>query len=155
MKMKPLTLVAVVASFMFFGQAHAATQNVDGTPISNVDDCQMLTANVTVRLSAGVSGAYNCDDTANQMLYFGTCHEAGSRADREYKCKTADIAADSGHLCSGKAVDDVVTLTGRAAFLGNSNGGVISGLNLDADACTDTTIATRVTSYKSDIESGQ
>lgn len=154
MNLKKILLAAAAASTLLFGQAFAADNTataVDGNPISNIDDCTLLTAAVTVNLSNGVHGSYYCDtdvaSAANGMLFFGTCHESGSSADRSYTCTAADVTASiNGCTTAGEAV----TLSGRAAFLGSSAGGVISGLNLNANGCTDATVNTRVGDYQSE-----
>ena len=150
MKMTKLLLAAAAATFMMAGQANAVTQNISsGASISNVSDCTLLSASVTVSLSNNVKGGYNCDDTANQMLYFGTCSVAGSTADRSYTCTAADV---SGSTNGCATAGEVVAVSGRAAFLGSSDGGVIAGLNLNATGCDDTNIASRIDTFKSDYE---
>lgn len=156
MKMKHLLLAAVAATpLMLAGQAYAVDTitGLDADPtVSNIDDCSLLSANVTVRLSANVHGAVLCNTTNGDlsagMIFFGTCHATGSVADRTITCtdvKLPDAACTK--------VGEVITQTGRAAFLGSSNGGVITGLNLNNTTCdTDANIQARVTTLYEDTE---
>jgi hypothetical protein len=152
MKMNKLITLAAAALLTICGQAYAAdtATNVDTSPISNVDDCTLLSSNVTVKLSTDVKGAYFCytggDTYTNNMLFFGTCHSFGSNADRTVTCTGVDAPV------SGCTVDGTVTVTGRAAFLGSSDGGVISGLNLNNATCNNASILSRVSSYQTEKE---
>lgn len=159
MNMNKALMTMLATLFICVGQASAAdgtTYSVGtnmGGVVSNIDNCTLLSSAVTIELSADVKGAVNCgplSSTGNDqgMIFFGTCHANGSNKERSYTCTAADVTAGT----NGCTAEETITITGRAAYLGSSNGGVIGLQNLNDAVCSDTTIVNRINTQVSDCK---
>jgi hypothetical protein len=74
-----IALFAAAGLTCFAGLASAAATAVTG-PSNQVTptECALLSENITVGMSARVTGAYNCSEVLN-VIKVGSCHEGGSR----------------------------------------------------------------------------
>ncbi|MFA5531439.1 MAG: hypothetical protein WDA11_12310 [Thiohalomonadaceae bacterium] len=153
MHKKTIAVIFMSAAALFSAQVMAAgAGNLETSgQISNIGDCDFLTAPVTITLSTGVRAGWDCSDDTNREATFGTCHQAGSLRDRSYTCQadaTDPNAVAAGEPSACTSPGQVVTLSGRAAFMGRSVGGVIGAMDLNADTCTGSTIQTRATALQ-------
>ena len=128
-----------------------------GTPIESgspivLTDCALLADDVTITLSNGVLGVYNCVVAANSVLV-GTCHANGRVASRsiDTPCVNTlstdpDIAATQ-QLCADPDVAfNRETQAGASFMVGNTAGGAIGPLPLGGagNTCTAGNLATKI-----------
>lgn len=130
--------------FLFSSQAFAV-----GTPIASntpiiLTDCPLLADDVTLTLSNGVLGVYNCVAAANSVLV-ATCHSSGRVASRsvDVPCvntlSTDPAVAATQTQCTDPTVPtNRTTNSGASFFVGNTAGGAIGPLPLGgaANTCT-------------------
>ena len=102
--------------------------------------CSLLASGVRVNLSANVSAYYACD-FANSDIRIGTCHAAGSRAEKTVSCtNVADTSTDASAFefsdpdnCVTEGTD--ATFTDRSAFIATSTGGSVGEAALNGSLC--------------------
>ncbi len=152
---KILLMPLVVIGMLFAGSASAAddtTTTFTGSTSINDTDCSLLSQRITMTASSNVIAAWHCSTTTN-YAYAGACHTGGSTNPRTVACAcTSDGATPPAYTpnnsqctcdTSGNATPANVEVTGRQAFGGNSNGGIIAAYALDASGtgtCTSTTL---------------
>jgi len=135
-----LGLVAVFGSILSFNVFAAeegaltagGSTNISADPTEPLG-CSLLASGVRINLSANVEGYYACD-FANSDIRIGTCHVAGSRAE-----KTVDCVEDTdGNFQSSQCTTagQSVTFTDRSAFVATSTGGSVGEAELDGNTCT-------------------
>lgn len=132
-------------SALLFGSQVFATGTPlqSGTPIV-LTDCPLLADDVTLTLSNGVLGVYNCVEAANSILV-ATCHTSGRVASRsvDVPCvntlSTDPAVAATQTLCADPNVAfNRTTNSGASFFVGNTAGGAIGPLELggSSNTCT-------------------
>jgi hypothetical protein len=151
--MKKLIISAAASVFFFspfaFSADNAAGPIASNTPIV-LTDCSLLQDDVTLTLSSGVLGAYNCVTAANSVLV-ATCHANGRTASRsiDIPCVNTlssdpDVAATQT-LCEDPNVAyNRQTEQGAAIFLGNTAGGAIGPDELDGSVCNAGALAGKI-----------
>ena len=102
--------------------ASTAAEVVGGDPVS-AEDCPLLSQDVVLRLSAGVSGAWACNDDA-QTIKVATCSQYGSRKSINYLCAPVAVSVDGDvrYNYAGCEADpsSSVTLAGGRFFVSSS-----------------------------------
>lgn len=141
--------IFVVSSMIFTVSVNAETiesANLNAgasTTIAPTNDstpdglCSLLASSVRINLSANVEGTYTCD-FANSDIRIGTCHIAGSRAEKTVSCTMVDDGDGGQELsdsnCTTAGTD--ATFTDRSAFIATSTGGSVSETALNGNTCS-------------------
>lgn len=139
MMKKLLPFGAAAFGLIISAQANAAAVAIVGNsnPLSPVE-CSALDNNITVQLSKGVIGAYNCD---NLSFIAATCHTAGSNKTQTLEClyDDSDQPLTGYNGCGAPSGDaDNPTMqqfTGRLAYNGGSDGGRVTVAPLAGNDC--------------------
>jgi hypothetical protein len=148
--MKKILISAAASIFLFspfaFSADNAAEAIESTTPIV-LTDCSLLQDDVTLTLSNGVLGAYNCVTAANSVLV-ATCHASGRSASRSIDIPCVNtFSADPDVAATQTICEDTTiafnrqTASGAAIFLGNTAGGAIGPDELDESVCTAAALA--------------
>jgi len=119
-----------------------AADLVSRDPIS-ADDCPLLTESVSIRLSTGVSGAWNCDETT-QNIKVATCSRVGSRRPLTVQCLPISSLADGTDRFNASecaAARGEVELNGAKGFVASSSFPASVMIELGADCSDDTIVA--------------
>lgn len=110
-------------------------------------DCPLLSRNITLGVSARVTGAYDCDEATN-MVKVAACHEGGSRSG--VTCAAIPVLDDEG-IATGEVTYPAGCTAEMAAagtqsptpsyksFFTSSAGGVMVEYPLDG-RCSDSTL---------------
>ena len=154
-KMYMFMLVALAALFANNAMAvPAAVTTFTGSHTVDLvaDQCSVLSQKVNLNVSANVQAAFGCDNT-NNVTYAGACHENGGTGSTSVACSCTAVVTTAGTTytsnlatcsCSttGTPSPQNVEVTGRKAYGGNSNGGIIGVYQLGTGAaCTSTTLS--------------
>jgi len=136
---------AFAAAMTITTGAHA-TAIASGTPILS-STCAVLGENVTLNLSRGVTGAYECSE-ANNSINVAACHEAGSRTD-QVACVVvgSDTSTSpatpiySDPSCNASNVGTTITVTPPRyrGYVASTTGGSVGAQQLSG-VCNSTTI---------------
>lgn len=135
----------IIVSALLFGSHAFAT----GTPIQSntpiiLTDCALLADDVTLTLSNGVLGVYNCVAAANSILV-ATCHSAGRVSSRSVDVPCVNtlstdpaVAATQTQCTDPNVPTNRVTNSGASFFVGNTAGGAIGpqALGGASNTCT-------------------
>jgi hypothetical protein len=136
---KTILAPIVMLAIMFAGGAYAADDTVEafqgGITLVPDTDCSLLSQRATITASANVHAAYYCDTTTTKA-YAATCHEGGSANPTTVSCTcpgttvgtvTTYTPNNTQCSCDGLGVASPVTveMTGKKAFGGSSDGGII------------------------------
>lgn len=120
--------------------AHAQTTFTGNQKVEKAD-CALLSETVTLGVSAGVTGAYNCSEEDN-LVEVAACHEGGSRQSG-VTCSDIDPLTDGNQFAVGSGCTDA--LIGQTApnpsykaFYTSSQGGVMQEHPLTGRCGTDT-----------------
>jgi hypothetical protein len=121
--------------------ALAAPTNVSGSTVITTGDCVLLGEQVTLNLSANVTGAYQCTD-ADQTIVIGTCHASGSRKPLDVQCTAVpdtDPAEFEPAGCPDAEPGTKVTISNYRAYTASSRGGSVTAQELGGN-CTAATL---------------
>lgn len=92
-------------------------------------ECSLLGETVTLNLSNGVQGVYNCDEPKS-VITVAACHETGSRKPKAVNCAAdpSDTATPPTKFLPAGCTDatGTVTISDYSAFKAGSNGGSIA-----------------------------
>lgn len=141
------SLVLVGVSSVAFAADNSVTQLSSGAYVENTTaGCSILRDRVTVNLSVGVTGVYNCL-TASSKVNIGACHASGSQKPTDIPCVvtgddggTPPVATYNGANCTaaGQLTTPVQTtsIAGRRGYTGSTTGGSVGQTSLGATTCT-------------------
>lgn len=148
---KTKVISALVASLglMCVSSVASAKEVPNGTPIKAATDCvdatnQLLTQDVTVQLSKGVSMGYICrlanaaatPPTVNRVG-LGSCNIGGQAKSRDVKCTVDTGGVFSPSTCTQTDVDAGTSkpVTGTTAYYTTTAGGVIGSDGMATTTC--------------------
>lgn len=104
-------------------------------------ECSLLGSTVTINLSANISAAYQCD-VADAAIRIGTCHAAGSRAEKTVTCvNSGTVDAPVWNHADCDANTTSVTFADFSGFQASSTGGSVGEAALGG-ACSSSTVTT-------------
>lgn len=144
--MKKIIAVAILlgSAGMAVAADNAVTQLSSGSYVETTTaGCSLLRDRVTVNLSNGVTGVYNCI-TATTKVNVGACHTSGSQKPTDITCVvTGDNNGtptfnDSSCTVAGQSTTPKQTfsIAGRRGYTGSTTGGSVGATNLNSTTCT-------------------
>ncbi|MFC5771809.1 hypothetical protein [Thauera sinica] len=137
-KLIPLFMMIAGVGASFGASAQTALPP-NGGPVTTTA-CTVLSEQVTLNLSKGVHGAFNCDEATN-AIKVATCHEAGSRKPTTVNCVAQGSEPDITYTPAGCAAGVAsVEISDYRAFTANSRGGGVGTAQLGG-ACTDSSLS--------------
>jgi len=153
--MKKYILMAIMAlNIGFMSNAYAAGTAFTGQTTVLDTACTILSQNATLNASADVNAAWACNAATN-LAFGAACHKGGSAKNRTVACScvlTGTTWATNNTQCTSTcsingtlSAPENVTVNGRQAFGGSTNGGSIAPFALSGTGATAACDATSIT----------